>query len=107
MSFALPASDLLVSGLFHRHGEAYTWTNPTCCVHNVLVGKLWIEQYGTVEIVNHRCRRACGVLQGALPPGSPQPVRRAGPVGLVRRWYRLWYLLLLPVLVFVMNMNLF
>lgn len=40
--------------MFHRHNEAYTWTNPTCCVHNVIIGKLWIEQYGTVEIVNHR-----------------------------------------------------
>lgn len=39
---------------FHRHNEAYTWTNPTCCVHNVILGQLWIEQYGIVEIVNHR-----------------------------------------------------
>lgn len=38
----------------HRHKEAYTWTNPLCCVHNIILGKLWIEQYGTVEIVNHR-----------------------------------------------------
>lgn len=38
-----------------RHKEAYTWTNPMCCVHNVILGKLWIEQYGTVEITNHRC----------------------------------------------------
>ncbi|KAK3518441.1 hypothetical protein QTP70_000657 [Hemibagrus guttatus] len=36
-----------------KHKEAYTWTNPMCCVHNVIIGKLWIEQYGTVEIVNH------------------------------------------------------
>uniref|UniRef100_A0AC11D1W8 Oxysterol binding protein like 2 n=1 Tax=Ovis aries TaxID=9940 RepID=A0AC11D1W8_SHEEP len=36
-----------------KHKEAYTWTNPTCCVHNVIIGKLWIEQYGTVEILNH------------------------------------------------------
>ncbi|XP_012583609.1 PREDICTED: oxysterol-binding protein-related protein 2 [Condylura cristata] len=42
-----------------RHGEAYTWTNPTCCVHNVIVGKLWIEQYGTVQIVNHRTGDKC------------------------------------------------
>ena len=39
---------------YFRHKEAYTWTNPTCCVHNVIIGKLWIEQYGTVEILNHR-----------------------------------------------------
>ncbi|EHB07479.1 Oxysterol-binding protein-related protein 2 [Heterocephalus glaber] len=36
-----------------KHNEAYTWTNPTCCVHNVIIGKLWIEQYGVVEILNH------------------------------------------------------
>ncbi|KAM8773774.1 oxysterol-binding protein-related protein 2 [Rhynchonycteris naso] len=42
-----------------RHKEAYTWTNPTCCVHNVIIGKLWIEQYGTVEILNHRTRDKC------------------------------------------------
>ena len=40
--------------LFSRHNEAYTWTNPTCCVHNIIVGKLWIEQYGNVEITNHK-----------------------------------------------------
>ena len=37
-----------------EHNEAYTWTNPTCCVHNIIVGKLWIEQYGNVEITNHK-----------------------------------------------------
>ncbi|KAB0404605.1 hypothetical protein E2I00_017052 [Balaenoptera physalus] len=42
-----------------KHNEAYTWTNPTCCVHNVIIGKLWIEQYGTVEIVNHRTGDKC------------------------------------------------
>ncbi|XP_036757695.2 oxysterol-binding protein-related protein 2 [Manis pentadactyla] len=41
------------------HNEAYTWTNPTCCVHNVIIGKLWIEQYGTVEILNHRTGDKC------------------------------------------------
>ncbi|XP_033009581.1 oxysterol-binding protein-related protein 2 [Lacerta agilis] len=42
-----------------KHNEAYTWTNPTCCVHNVIIGKLWIEQYGTVEIINHRTGDKC------------------------------------------------
>lgn len=36
-----------------RWNEAYTWTNINCCVHNVVVGKLWIEQHGTMEIKNH------------------------------------------------------
>ncbi|KAM4692677.1 oxysterol-binding protein-related protein 2 isoform 2-T4 [Rhinophrynus dorsalis] len=42
-----------------KHKEAYTWTNPTCCVHNVIIGKLWIEQYGTVEIQNHSTGDKC------------------------------------------------
>ncbi|XP_067010631.1 oxysterol-binding protein-related protein 2 isoform X2 [Anabrus simplex] len=36
-----------------RWGEAYTWTNVNCCVHNIIVGKLWMEQYGTMEVHNH------------------------------------------------------
>uniref|UniRef100_A0AAY4CIS6 Oxysterol-binding protein n=1 Tax=Denticeps clupeoides TaxID=299321 RepID=A0AAY4CIS6_9TELE len=42
-----------------KHREAYTWTNPHCCIHNVILGKLWIEQYGTVEIVNHSTGDKC------------------------------------------------
>uniref|UniRef100_A0A8I3X7N3 Oxysterol-binding protein n=1 Tax=Callithrix jacchus TaxID=9483 RepID=A0A8I3X7N3_CALJA len=42
-----------------KHNEAYTWTNPTCCVHNVIIGQLWIEQYGMVEILNHRTGHKC------------------------------------------------
>uniref|UniRef100_A0A672GTK2 Oxysterol-binding protein n=1 Tax=Salarias fasciatus TaxID=181472 RepID=A0A672GTK2_SALFA len=42
-----------------KHNETYTWTNPTCCVHNIILGKLWIEQYGTVEILNHSTGDKC------------------------------------------------
>uniref|UniRef100_A0A3Q2ZSN1 Oxysterol-binding protein n=1 Tax=Kryptolebias marmoratus TaxID=37003 RepID=A0A3Q2ZSN1_KRYMA len=42
-----------------KHKEAYTWTNPMCCVHNIILGKLWIEQYGTVEIINHSTGEKC------------------------------------------------
>ncbi|XP_061834150.2 oxysterol-binding protein-related protein 1 isoform X2 [Nerophis lumbriciformis] len=42
-----------------KHNEAYTWTNPTCCVHNIIVGQLWIEQYGSVEVINHRTGERC------------------------------------------------
>lgn len=35
-----------------KWNESYTWSNVNCCVHNVIVGKMWIEQYGTMEIVN-------------------------------------------------------
>lgn len=42
-----------------KYNEAYTWTNPTCCVHNIIVGQLWIEQYGNVELINHRSGEKC------------------------------------------------
>ncbi|XP_029013033.1 oxysterol-binding protein-related protein 2-like [Betta splendens] len=42
-----------------KHSEVYTWSNPYCCVHNIILGKLWIEQYGTVEIINHSTGDKC------------------------------------------------
>ncbi|KAG8184696.1 hypothetical protein JTE90_013087 [Oedothorax gibbosus] len=33
-----------------KHNEVYTWTGVTCCVHNIIVGKLWMEQCGVMEI---------------------------------------------------------
>ncbi|XP_052872436.1 oxysterol-binding protein-related protein 2 isoform X1 [Anopheles cruzii] len=39
---------------FPKLHEAYSWTNVNCCVHNVIVGKLWIEQYGPMEVVSHQ-----------------------------------------------------
>ena len=40
-------------------GEVYTWSNVNCVVHNVIVGSLWMEHVGVMEIVNrttgHRC----------------------------------------------------
>ncbi|KAI7684869.1 Oxysterol-binding protein-related protein 1 [Sarcoptes scabiei] len=33
--------------------EIYTWKSINCCVHNIIVGKLWFEQYGIIEVVNH------------------------------------------------------
>uniref|UniRef100_A0A8C2WP43 Oxysterol-binding protein n=1 Tax=Cyclopterus lumpus TaxID=8103 RepID=A0A8C2WP43_CYCLU len=45
-----------------KHNEAYTWTNPTCCVHNIIVGQLWIEQYGSVEVINHKTGERCSMM---------------------------------------------
>ncbi|XP_030631614.1 oxysterol-binding protein-related protein 1 isoform X2 [Chanos chanos] len=44
-----------------KHSEAYTWSNPTCCVHNIIVGELWIEQYGNVEVINHKTGERCSL----------------------------------------------
>ncbi|XP_066247528.1 oxysterol-binding protein-related protein 2 [Euwallacea similis] len=38
---------------FPKLKEAYTWSNVTCCVHNIIMGKMWMEQCGTMEIIGH------------------------------------------------------
>lgn len=36
-----------------KHRESYSWSNVNYCVHNIIVGKLWLEQYGMLEVTNH------------------------------------------------------
>ncbi|KAJ8322029.1 hypothetical protein KUTeg_000500 [Tegillarca granosa] len=42
-----------------KYGEVYTWSNVNCCVHNVIVGKLWVEHYGIMEVLNHKTNHKC------------------------------------------------
>lgn len=39
-----------------RHKEVYTWESVTCTIHNIVVGRLWFEYHGTMEIINHSNR---------------------------------------------------
>lgn len=50
-----------------RHGELYTWKKPTTCVHNLIVGTLWIDHYGELNITNHKTKERC--LLKFLPTG--------------------------------------
>ncbi|MCO5563921.1 hypothetical protein L7F22_017573 [Adiantum nelumboides] len=36
-----------------RFADHYTWSKITTCIHNVVVGKLWIDNYGEIVIRNH------------------------------------------------------
>ncbi|QQP36587.1 Oxysterol binding protein, partial [Caligus rogercresseyi] len=38
----------------HREWNHYTWRKVKTLVHNFVVGKLWIDQMGEMEILNHR-----------------------------------------------------
>ncbi|KAM8866252.1 oxysterol-binding protein 2 isoform 1-T1 [Synchiropus picturatus] len=44
---------------FHSSGNHYVWRKVTSTVHNIIVGKLWIDQSGDIEIVNHRSQETC------------------------------------------------
>lgn len=46
--FLIPGCTLLLLGtihcIFHATGHHYTWKKVTTTVHNIIVGKLWIDQ---------------------------------------------------------------
>ncbi|XP_011269973.1 hypothetical protein, variant [Capsaspora owczarzaki ATCC 30864] len=35
------------------HGEHYSWTKPVTTIHNMIVGKLWIDHEGEITVRNH------------------------------------------------------
>ncbi|PAA58319.1 hypothetical protein BOX15_Mlig023375g2 [Macrostomum lignano] len=38
---------------FPKRLEVYTWQNVLCKIHNIIVGKLWVEHYGELSIRCH------------------------------------------------------
>ena len=44
---------------FYNSGNHYTWRKVTTTVHNIIVGRLWIDQHGEMEIINHKTRDRC------------------------------------------------
>ncbi|XP_076854111.1 oxysterol-binding protein 2 isoform X1 [Brachyhypopomus gauderio] len=44
---------------FHHSGNHYVWQKVTSTVHNIIVGKLWIDQSGDIDIVNHTTKETC------------------------------------------------
>src|SRR5690625_5032782 len=44
---------------FPATGNHYTWHKITTTVHNIIVGKLWVDHHGEMTITNHRTGDAC------------------------------------------------
>ncbi|XP_027889346.1 oxysterol-binding protein 2 isoform X2 [Xiphophorus couchianus] len=44
---------------FHSSGNHYVWRKVTSTVHNIIVGRLWIDQSGDIEIINHTTKETC------------------------------------------------
>jgi hypothetical protein len=39
--------------VFHHSGNHYTWNKIVTTIHNIIIGKLWIDQSGDAKITNH------------------------------------------------------
>lgn len=46
---------------FPERGYHFTWKKVTTTVHNIIVGKLWVDHHGDMEIVNHSTKDVCHV----------------------------------------------
>ncbi|XP_010167500.1 oxysterol-binding protein 2, partial [Antrostomus carolinensis] len=55
----IPLSSGAIHLEFHSSGNHYVWRKVTSTVHNIIVGKLWIDQSGEIEIVNHKSKDKC------------------------------------------------
>ncbi|XP_032899495.1 oxysterol-binding protein 2-like isoform X1 [Amblyraja radiata] len=44
---------------FHSGRNHYMWRKVTSTVHNIIVGKLWIDQSGDIDIINFKTRDKC------------------------------------------------
>ncbi|XP_075218829.1 oxysterol binding protein isoform X2 [Lycorma delicatula] len=45
--------------IFNKSGNHYTWRKVTTTVHNIIVGKLWVDQHGDMDIINHADGSKC------------------------------------------------
>ncbi|XP_037106806.1 oxysterol-binding protein 1-like isoform X2 [Syngnathus acus] len=45
--------------IFAKSGNHYSWKKVTTTVHNIIVGKLWIDQSGEIDVVNHKTGDRC------------------------------------------------
>uniref|UniRef100_F6RMU5 Oxysterol-binding protein n=1 Tax=Monodelphis domestica TaxID=13616 RepID=F6RMU5_MONDO len=45
--------------IFHATGHHYTWKKALTTVNNIILGKLWIDQSGEIEIANHKTGDKC------------------------------------------------
>ncbi|XP_063740174.1 oxysterol-binding protein 1 isoform X5 [Eleginops maclovinus] len=45
--------------LFDKSENHYSWKKVTTTVHNIIVGKLWIDQSGEIDVVNHKTGDRC------------------------------------------------
>lgn len=61
---------------FNSNGQHYHWKRVTTTVHNIIVGKLWIEQSGEYEVASTVTSHKCNLKYHAYSYFSRDPARR-------------------------------
>lgn len=51
--------------VFPKSGNRYTWRKVTTTVHNIIVGKLWVDNHGEMDITNHHNGDNCHLKYSA------------------------------------------
>ncbi|CAB3985242.1 Hypothetical predicted protein [Paramuricea clavata] len=61
---------------FRKSGNHYTWRKVTTTVRNIIVGKLWVDQSGEMDIVNHTTGDICKLKYNAYTYFSRETPRK-------------------------------
>ena len=62
--------------LFKSSGNHYTWRKVTTTVHNIIVGKLWVDHHGEMDIKNHTTGDKCHLKYYAYSYFSSEKPRK-------------------------------
>ncbi|KAK3599071.1 hypothetical protein CHS0354_024397 [Potamilus streckersoni] len=65
---------------FEKTGHHYTWRKVTTTVHNIIVGKLWVDNHGEMDIVNHTTKDRCHLKYNAYSYFSREKPRKVTAV---------------------------
>ncbi|KAL8613978.1 hypothetical protein ACOMHN_023213 [Nucella lapillus] len=61
---------------FSGSGHHYTWRKVTTTVHNIIVGRLWVDNEGVMDITNHTTGDVCTLKYQAYSYFSREPHRK-------------------------------
>ena len=62
--------------VFNKTGNHYTWRKVSTTVHNIIVGKLWVDNHGEMDIKNHFNGDNCHLKYNAYSFFSKEPPRK-------------------------------
>ena len=65
---------------FPKTGNHYTWRKVTTTVHNIIVGKLWVDNHGEMDITNHHNGDNCHLKYSQYSYFSREMPRQVGSV---------------------------